>query len=274
MSWRQDWELCSLADNDATNDLRGRIRFFRRTINRSWLKRNVIYRPRVFCQNSGGCGSSYFIQFLQANGIGNAFHEKTPDFNQLGIDHYELGLPKRRLVRLLRYTRHDCDVEANNRLFSMGQELATAFPNARFIHLHRSGHEAVQSAMSKPNVEQYLKENLRFQGRLAGPHSASPFERVCHYWSNMNKRIMEDLEQVARFNDQESLSLRFKDLISGNVDTLEDFFAIKFSTRMISPVNEGRVRDAGRFPVYSDWTNEQKAMFERVCSETMARLGY
>ena len=161
----KDYSQCLSADGlEQILSLRNMQRFTRRTIARCWRDRALIEQPRFFCQNSGGCGSTYIVQLLADNEIERCFHELEPDFNQLGVDHFESPMSQSRLVRLLRYTRHDVYFEANNRLFSCSRELRTAFPNAKFIHLHRHPADAVRSAMSKPDVATYLNENLRFQG--------------------------------------------------------------------------------------------------------------
>ncbi len=43
---------------------------------------------------------------------------------EVGRQHYEQPMPTSKLVRMLRYTRHDVYFEANNRLFSLSRELA------------------------------------------------------------------------------------------------------------------------------------------------------
>ena len=146
------------------------------------LEARAIHQPRFFCLNSGCCGSTYLIRLLDDNGWKGVWHEKNPDFNAVGVAHFDHPMNERRLASLLRYTRWDVFLEANNRLFSLARPLHRAFPGARFMHLHRDGREAVRSALSRPDVDRYLRTNIRFQGKLAGPRNASPLERFCHYW--------------------------------------------------------------------------------------------
>ncbi len=245
-------------------------RITRRILKRTWLDKPIIHQPRFFCQNSGGCGSSYIVQLLTDNGIERCFHEKTPDLNELGIRHFESPITRRRAVRLLRYSRHDVYFEANNRLFSFSRELKDAFPNAQFIHLHRHAADAVCSSMSKPDVERYLANNVRTQGQLAGEISEEPFVRFCHYWTNINRRILDDLESIQTGH----LTLPFTDLVAGKVDRLGEFMGRKFEQRNRSAVNTGQVRPAGRFPKYADWSKDQQNVFQQICGATLERLGY
>ena len=284
MAWVLDTKICKTADGDATDDMRGLIRVGRRVINRCWLDRETILRRRLFCQNSGACGSTYIVRLLQENGVEKSFHEKTPDLYELGLQHYELSIRSKiesvksrsmenRLVRLLRYTRHDVDFEANNRLFSLSQELAAAFPNLGFIHLHRDGTEAVRSAMSKPDVASYLRNDRRFQGGLAGDHGLDPFSRFCQHWANMNLRIADDIDASVAKHGCDFVQLRFEDLVAGAVAPIEEILGTKLRLTTCSPVNVGKVKTTGKFPKYSDWTSEQKVTFDQICGTAMSRLG-
>ncbi len=267
-----DLHQLKLADQDRSDSFRGQIRVGRRVVYRCVLDRIEIHKKRIFCQNSGACGSSYVVQLLKENGIERAFHEKTPDLNKLGLEHYEQPAAASRLKMILRYTRHDAFFEANNRLFSMSRELAAAFPSASFIHLHRDGIEAVRSAMSKPNVEAYLATNVRFSGSLAGSHAEFPFARCCHYWANMNRRIATDMQRLGLDDDRICVSLRFENLITGDVAPLERVLGVRLSKQTCAAVNIGRVGGRGKFPHYRDWNSGQKQTFDRICGPVMELL--
>lgn len=268
-----DLNTLKLADYDCSNDLRGLIRTGRRVLQRCWRDTDTISQKRIFAQNSGACGSTYLIRLLDENDIPRSFHEKTPDLNSIGVQHFDQPIESKRLIRLLRYTRHDAYFEANNRLFSLTCEIALAFPNAWFIHLHRDGAECVRSAMSKPNVEDYLRTNVRFRGSLAGSVSDQPFTRFCHYWANMNRRIADDLRCITNPDGSAAASLRFEDLVAGKVDALESVLGQSLQNKKCQPVNVGRVRSEGKFPKYNDWSAEQKATFDSICGPVMGMLG-
>ena len=265
MSWTGDKNLMTQADADRQDGWRGTMRHMRRVLKRCWLDSSNWNLPRIFCQNSGACGSSYIVQLLVDNRFEKTYHERQPDLLQLGLQHFEGQVPRSRLIRILRYTRHDVRFEANNRMFSLSRELSDAFPDTRFIHLLRHPVDAVRSAMSRPGVEQYLATSPRFRGSLAGPKSASPFERFCWHWANMNRRIMADLNDVEHATGRPRLVLRFEDLIAGRVESLEQFLGRPLSVRRRPPVNQSPVRTAGKFPEYSQWTKRQRAQFDHIC---------
>ena len=268
-----DLNTLKLADCDSSNNVRGFVRISRRVLQRCLRDAATNQQKRIFCQNSGACGSTYIVGLLNENGIARCFHEKAPDLNSIGVQHYEAPTTNSRLVWLLRYTRHNAFFEANNRLFSMTRELSVAFPNALFMHLHRDGTQCVRSAMSKPNVEEYLRTNIRFQGTLAGKKSDPPFVRLCQYWANMNRRIAEDMKSLAKSKGTSPLPIQFEDLVKGRVQPLEDALGFSLEKKTCQPVNVGRVRTAGKFAKYADWSEEQKVAFETICGPVMAMLG-
>ena len=259
-----DLEQLKRSDVDASGGVRGWMRTIRRIANRCYVDRATINQPRVFCQNSGGCGSTYIVKLLKENGVQLAFHKKTPDLLEFGLQHFEAPIPQRRLIRILRYTRHDVYFEANNRLFSLSREIATAFPSSRFIYLYRDAAETVRSAMSKPELGKYLKTNPRFRGSLAGSHELPMFDRFCHHWANMNRRIFEDLKYVKTASNREVIKLKFEDLIAGNLKSVEAMLNRKMKIQS-EPANIGRLGKSGKYPRFVDWSPKQKQIFENIC---------
>ena len=240
------------------------MRTLRRLVRRSMTDQSMRSRPRCFCQNSGACGSHYIVDLLNENGLQQVYHEKAPDFNDLGVRHYDSPLSRSWLVRALRYTRHNVSFEANNRLFSLSAELAEAFENASFIHLFRHPASAVRSAMSKPNVDEYLRSNLRFQGSLAGASDRSHLERFCLYWKNMNQRILDDL-QTLREAGTRVIWLSFEDLIAGDTSRLEEFLGCELSKKVRDASHVGPLRREGKFAPFEQWHVAEQRVLEETC---------
>lgn len=268
----RDFKTYSIADADSMLGPRGWLRTARRAVKRCWLDQKTINAPRVFCQNIGGCGSTYIVQLLRDNGIENAFHEKAPDLETLGVEHFENPISQNRLIRILRYTRHNVFFEANNRIFTMTRELASAFPSSRFIHLYRDPAQAVRSAMSKPNVVPYLKSNVRLRTSIGGPESAPPLEKFCHHWQIANRRILDDLHQVSRRTGQGYLTLKFDDLIAGKLGAFEEFTGMKLTEQTRPPVNQRQDRPEGKFPEFKDWSQSDQETLKQICHPLLAEL--
>lgn len=231
-------------------------------------------RLRVFVLNSGSCGSGYITELMRVNGVRRAYHEKWPDFDDEGVRYYLEGQHAETLCWLLRHTRRLVEFEANNRLFAFAPLLKRAFPDARFIHLHRDPRGDLVSAVNKDDWPTVMTRarRLRYTSALSGPPGLDAVERSCHYWNNINRRIADDLEALG----ETVLSLKFSDLVAGRVDALEDFLGLPLAIRQIPPVNakqhlKTRQRDAGNL---RGLTGEELAGCLRICAATMRRLGY
>jgi hypothetical protein len=233
-------------------------------------KRQPVSGLRYFCQNAGGCGSMYVVELLKANGLERCYHQKRPELDALGIDFYEGKASAERLQQVLIHTRKDVFFEACNRLFSMSRVLKKAFPDARFIHLHRDPREVIPSALTKPASMTWNSGRRRYTSEpLCGSASASVLERSCRYWTNYNQRILDDLQ------GEDCLSLKFSDLIAGNVEALEAFMDVKLPNRIIEPVNANKpVGKQGRYPAFEQWTQEDQELLYRFCGPVMEVLGY
>jgi hypothetical protein len=264
-------DLLAKADADAIQGLRGRIRTLRRLMKRSILDSDLRKQKRFFCQNSGACGSHYIVDLLVENSVQRVFHEKDPDLNEIGVKHYESGLSQSSLIRTLRYTRHNVFFEANNRLFSLSTELAAAFPGAAFIHLFRHPADAVRSAMSKPNVEEYLRSHTRFAGKIAGSPQQRTLERFCHYWANVNRRILDDLKLLDE-SGKDVMWLNFADLGSGNISRLESFIGHELTMRQRSPSHVGAVRKEGKFESFENWSDQDQKSLNEICLSVYQQL--
>lgn len=212
----------------------------------------------------------YVVELLKTNGLDPCYHEKRPDLDDLGIDYFEGKADADRLEQVLIRTRRDIFFEANNRLFSVGRILKKAFPNARFIHLHRDPRDMAASALSKPAQITFNSGRRRYTSEaLCGPVNAPVLERACLYWANYNRRIIDDLD------GEDYLSLKFSDLVAGNLEALEQFMDIKLSSPKIAPVNAKKpVRKEGRHPPFKEWPTEDRETVYRICGPVMDKLGY
>ncbi|MEM8753225.1 MAG: hypothetical protein AAGF90_09635 [Pseudomonadota bacterium] len=225
----------------------------------------------VFALCSGGCGSRYLVELLRANGYPDAFHEKAPDLDRLGVA-YHLGAADRpTAVERLAQTRAGVAFEASNRLFALASPLREAFPTSVFIHLHRDPAESVRSIWSNPDIDEIVRMRRRFV-EIVGPAAAetSTLDRICRYWAEINRRILSDLEAVGG----PWLSLSFDDLVAGEVDALEAFLRWPLPIRRIAPQNEKpRLRERRRPPA-AEWTAAERATLRARCGDLAAALGY
>lgn len=229
-----------------------------------------ILGQRFFCLNSGSCGSTYLVELLKSNGARNCYHEKNPSLDAIGVKYFEGKISSNRIKSVLLYTRRNIFLESNNRLFSMSNCIREAFPEASFIHLHRDPRDAIRSAMSRPSSLTFGSGRYRFNSiLLCGSENLSDLERYCYYWKNYNQRILDDL------GNDDFLSLRFDDLISGKVQKLERFIHTPLNIKTISPVNANKpLRNNVRYPEFKLWPDRDKETLISICGDVMTRLGY
>lgn len=230
-------------------------------------------RERIFCLNAGNCGSKYLVELLRVNGLTRIFHEKPPDLDYIGLDWYLRRRRASTIKLLLRLSRSSVLFESSNRLFSVTGLLRDVFPESRFIHLHREGKDAIRSSVNKniwPTVYS-CDPRPRYQSILTGPMDATPFEKSCHYWANVNTRILDDLA------DSDHLSLSFGDLTTGRVGTLESFLKRQLKIQKIDAVNTKdnlKSKTSQHVGIYEEWPAEYREAFERIAQPVNERLGY
>ena len=235
-------------------------------------KNNSKYDAKIFCPNSGNTGSHNIVELFKANGIEPSVHEMKPDLEQIGLAHYLGEINNKWVERALSLTRQNIRFEASNRLFSMSKELYHVFPNSKFIFLHRDGRDAVTSMIRKqadPSVRIRLETARRYNCALHGPdNEKDAFRKACHYWNNMNTRIADDLEGIPHIH------LKFTDLVTGNIQHLEEFLEMEFMTRSIERTTSYGRKIEKDLPDFDNLNNEMKSNFYEICGPLMKRLGY
>jgi len=243
---------------------------------RGLLLHNNRRENKYFCLNSGSCGSKYLVHLLRENGIDRCYHEKAPDLDRTGVKYFLTGSYEWVIKGLLLLTRNQIHFESSNRLFSLAPPLKKVFPESNFIHLHRNGIDSVRSNVNKTLWPEMMETatRLRYASRLAGSSSLSPFERTCHYWANINERILNDLKAM---RSESVVSLRFDDLIRGNLSGLEAFLGRHLKTRTMDPANTKKNLKSEEAKVIGDfkqWPSDWKKAFLRICGPVQHRLGY
>ena len=231
------------------------------------LKRRAGGRaPVYFCLNSGRCGSASLVRLLQASGVRNCYHELVPDLHRSGIDYYEHRLAAEKVAQEIRKTRAGIFFEANNRLFSLTGPIRLAFPEARFVFLHRDGRDVVRSGLQR----HWYQEGDRFDGiRLGAVTVGSPLVKACRYWAEVNQRIASDM----RAFECRYIALRFEDLVQGHGwERLEDFLEVRLSRSAEFPTANRTANWS--VPAYEDWSESWRLEFDNICGPVMKLLGY
>ncbi len=206
------------------------------------------------------------VRLLQQNGIRGCFHELAPDLFREGLDYYHRRIDAQTLAAKLRSTRAGVFFEANNRLFSLAHPIRLAFPNAKFVFLCRNGRQVVRSGLQR---KWYQPEDPFRTLRFGADTGATPFVKICRYWTEVNRRILEDLQTL----QSDYMLLRFEDLAGrGAIGQLEHFLQVPLTKTESMPQTNHTV--SWSVPAYEDWSGPWQRQFDAICGPIMERLGY
>lgn len=230
---------------------------------------------KLFVLNSGGCASNYLTEILRENGVSKVYHNKSPTLDYSGVKEY-LGEGSFASYIILGLSRVSVNVEISHDIFSFSRQIKVIYPESKFVHLHRGGIDSVRSIVNKVLFPEIFNKStrIRYRSRLSGKKELDPFSRACSYWANINRRIIEDLEEI---DDADTTQLRFRDLIEGNLGCVEEFLGRSLPVKTIEPV---RTKDhlknesAVTLGEFSNWPAEWKRAFARICGPVHERLGY
>ncbi len=171
-------------------------------------------------------------------------------------------------------------VETNNRVSFLAPAIKKLIPHAKFVHLYRHPAEFVRSGVRR---NYYQEESLHGLGRLTplpGMPEAerwstfSQVEKIAWLWQETNGFI----ERF--FNAQQGqgcLQFDFNRLNVENVKELLAFLEITdigddaISELIGTPVN---AQMTGDFPMFSGWSEQDKASVRNICGELAQRYGY
>jgi hypothetical protein len=263
-------------------------------------------RP-FFIVSSGRSGTAMLHKALSAVAGVEMHHEYMVQIVQpLAVRHY-LGLADREAVAkiiaetygaAIRYSQAAHWGDSSNKLSWLIPELAAAFPDARFVHLVRDGRKVASSYFHKLGDECYDDRSTailqahydRPEAHAAPPpekkywwplprHGArdakafrdfSQFERICWHWAEVNQLALEEL---SRLPGERTMFVRLEELCAApsEVRGLYDFLGLSWHDQAYGvfarPHNVNRPEDRLLNPV-------QRAQFEAIAGDVLARLGY
>ncbi len=263
-------------------------------------------RP-FFIVSSGRSGTAMLHKALSAVEGVEMHHEYMVQITQpLAVRRY-LGLIDReesaRLIAetyggAVRYSDAKHWGDSSNKLSWLIPDLASAFPKARFIHLVRDGRKVASSYFHKLGAECYddrstaiLQAHYDDPARCPAPppekkywwplprrassdaapfRAFSQFERICWHWAELNRLVLKELSQLPA---ERTLFVRLEELRAcpSEVRGLYDFLGLSYCDQAYGvfarPHNVNRPEDR-----LLDL--RQRAQFEAIAGDMLARLGY
>jgi len=206
------------------------------------------------------------VRLLQNNGLGNCYHELDPDLLYEGVQFYYQRIDEESITKKIRATRSGITFESNNRLFSLAGPIRLAFPDAKFVFLFRNGYDVVRSGLQR---KWYQLDDPFGSARLGAQECGSVFEKTCRYWTDVNARIMHDLEVLGC----DYVPIRFEDLIEGRgLKRLQQLFQLSRFRWSSVPVANNTAYWC--VPPHEDWNSRWRDQFAHICGDMMKRLGY
>jgi hypothetical protein len=260
-----------------------------------------------FIVSSGRSGTAMLVKALSAAPGVTIEHEYMVHIVQpLAVRRYH-GLATPENARAVLSTTHGAALayahtpswgDSSNKLSWLIPELASLFPEARFVHLARDGRKVASSFFHKLGAECYddvstkiLADYLDDPDGVPAPppekkywwpqpkrgdpfgrefESFNQFQRIVWHWAEVNRVILDGLAAVP---EDRQRFFRLEDLRSDPffVATLFEFLGLPYRQEYAAAF--GRPHNVNR-PVDHLLTDEQSAQFDRVAGAMMERLAY
>lgn len=249
----------------------------------------------VFVLSTGRVGTVTLTHLLNLSPAVDAEHEPGPQLLEETRRAYQAhplpGPEATALMRtfaasrvrpLVRAARGRVYVESSNRLTFLAPQLSAHLPRSRFIHLHRDPATVVRSGMRRGWYDNHPWDPYRIQPRPDDPWAGDwerwgAFERCCWFWTAANQFC---LHVVDRLPADRVFATGMEALFAADGEGAHRLFAwmhvppgapedIRRVTATRYNAQQGR-----DFPIWSEWTREQRAALARIAAPVAVRLGY
>lgn len=259
-----------------------------------------------FIVSSGRSGTAMLHKALSAVPQVEMHHEYMVQISQpLAVKRY-LGLigaeEARRVLNethgaAIRYSQAEYWGDSSNKLSWLIPDLASLFPQARFVHLVRDGRKVAGSYFNKLGEECYDDRSTAIlQAHLDNLDTPAPppekkywwpcprrgapdaaafrrfgqFERICWHWAELNRVVMEEL---SRLPPERSLFVRLEDLPESPATAKELYDFLNLPYRDDDFATFARPHNVNR-PEDRLLDDLQRHIFETIAGAVQARLGY
>ncbi|HLC17243.1 MAG TPA: sulfotransferase [Thermodesulfovibrionia bacterium] len=248
--------------------------------------------PCVFVLSTGRTGTKTLANLLSLSPDIAAFHEPVPKLVKASFDAFmqaDKSLAEH-WGSLVMYARDDyifnanlhgkLYIETNNRLTYLASALARAFPDSRFIHLHRNPFEVIYSALRRQWYENHPWDFARIMPRQGDPFAESwntmtALEKNAWYWAKVNELIIaffQSLPDWRKFTLPSELLFKTD---KQTIDALFEFIGAQIPQAMqIQQVISTKLNAQGGAPSLKTWTEQERETVKRITQKIAFQLGY
>lgn len=164
--------------------------------------------------------------------------------------------------------------EVNSALRFHAKALKAVLPNAKLLHLVRDGRDVVRSVMERKHYTAGATSHHDLKPLPSDPlyedwDHLSRFEKVCWLWADANRRLAEDVPHRIAFEKLVSSYDYFRENLLEQIGLEMDKAAWNKAAK--APTN---VTKKFSYPHWKTWDVAQRAAFDAICGEQMARYGY
>lgn len=171
-------------------------------------------------------------------------------------------------------------VETNNRLTYFADALARAFPDSRFIYLHRNPFEVIYSALRRQWYCGHPWDFARIHPKQNQPLAAlwdtlTPLEKNAWYWAEVNGYIMKFFDSLPQWRKFELPSdLLFsadREVLNG----LFNFIGVEpLGMDKIQQVLSKKLNAQDAIPKQRKWSDSEKEIVIKIVHKVAIQLGY
>ena len=198
----------------------------------------------------------------------------------------------------IHYSKVKYWVDSSNKLSWLIEPLSELFPEAKFVHLIRDGRKVVSSFYHKLAPEIYDDESVKImmewiKNKTKNPEpppekkywwnipqkgqpfykefsELSQFQKICYHWKEIIREVNQSLKLVPK---KQKLIIKLEDLSSKKTVLKQflSFFDISYDEHFFEYVKKPQ---NVFFPMDLKMTKDEEKEFNRICGNTMIKLGY
>jgi Sulfotransferase family len=164
--------------------------------------------------------------------------------------------------------------ESNSNLRFHAKALKSTIPNVKIIHVVRDGRDVVRSIMAQKHYLNGEKGHYNIMPASDDPlftewHGLSRFEKICWLWADANRKVCEFADKILNFEKLIGDYSYFK-------ENIVDYLGIEISEDCWKgEVNRPKnITKKHSMPHWTEWEDEIKKKFWRICKDEMYRYGY